>query len=152
MRHILAGNCLDPESAKIEAIIQTAKPTRVLFSQFLNGFVTYLLKIMPKLSDVVEPIRRRPTEAELSSKWNKWRSKLHFVDAQLKRVRKKQIASRICQRERWPVVRTNLDRSSWQLFTSQIGFLTLLLVGMFEVHSGQNHSRRYWRTACDVFK
>lgn len=78
MRHILAGDCLDPESAKIEAIIQTPKPTRVLVSQFLNGFVTYLLKVMPKLSDVVEPIRRRlgrtrnavgrPTEAELSSK------------------------------------------------------------------------------------
>ena len=53
MKHILAGNCSEPESAKIEAIIQTPKPQRVVGAQFLNGFVTYLSKIMPKLSDVV---------------------------------------------------------------------------------------------------
>lgn len=36
----------------------------------------------------------------------------------------------------WAVVRTNLDWSSWQFFTSQSGFLSLHLVGMSEVYSG----------------
>lgn len=56
MGHILAGNCSEPDPAKIEAIIEMPKPKSVVGAQFLNGFVTYLLKIMPKLSDVVVPI------------------------------------------------------------------------------------------------
>ena len=58
MGHVLTDNGLEPDPEKIEAIKEMPKPQSVEDAQRLNGFVTYLSKFMPKLSDVMEPIRR----------------------------------------------------------------------------------------------
>ena len=58
MGHVLTDNGLEPDPEKIEAIKEMPKPQSVEDAQCLNGFVTYLSKFMPKLSDVMEPIRR----------------------------------------------------------------------------------------------
>ena len=58
MGHVLTDNGLEPDPEKIEAIKAMPKPQNVEDVQRLNGFVTYLAKFLPKLADVMEPIRR----------------------------------------------------------------------------------------------
>lgn len=58
MGHVLTDHCLEPDPEKIEAVIDMPTPQNVADAQRLNGFVTYLSKFMPKLTDVMEPIRR----------------------------------------------------------------------------------------------
>ena len=56
MGHVLTDHGLEPD--KIEAVLDMSTPLNVEDVQRLNGFVTYLSKFMPKLADVMEPIRR----------------------------------------------------------------------------------------------
>jgi len=58
MGHVLTDNGLEPDPEKIEAIEELPKPEIIEDAQRQNGFVTYLSKFKPKLSDVMEPIRR----------------------------------------------------------------------------------------------
>lgn len=58
MGHILTDHGLEPDPDKIEAVLDMPTPQNVEDAQRLNGFVTYLSKFMPKLADVMEPIRR----------------------------------------------------------------------------------------------
>ena len=58
MGHVLTDHGLEPDPDKIEAVLEMPTPLNVEDEQRLNGFVTYLSKFMPKLADVMEPIRR----------------------------------------------------------------------------------------------
>lgn len=58
MGHVLTDHGLEPDPEKIEAVIDMPTPQNVEDAQRLNGFVTYLSKFMPKLADVMKPIRR----------------------------------------------------------------------------------------------
>ena len=57
MGHLLTNKGLKPDN-KVEAITKMPKPQDVEGVQRLNGFVNYLAKFLPKLSEVMEPIRR----------------------------------------------------------------------------------------------
>ena len=57
--HVITQDGLQPDPAKIEAIKEMPSPTDVTGVQRLNGFVNYLAKFLPGLSDVMEPIRQR---------------------------------------------------------------------------------------------
>ena len=54
--HVITQDGLQPDPAKIEAIKEMPSPTDVTGVQLLNGFVNYLTKSLPGLSDVMEPI------------------------------------------------------------------------------------------------
>ena len=56
--HVITQDGLQPDPAKIEAIKEMPSPTDVTGVQRLNGFVNYLAKFPPGLSDVMEPIRQ----------------------------------------------------------------------------------------------
>ena len=56
----LTSTGLKPDPAKVEAISKMTKPEDVEGVQRLNGFVNYLAKLLPKLSGVMEAIRRLP--------------------------------------------------------------------------------------------
>ena len=58
MGHILTDHGLKPDPDKIKAVLEMPTPQNVEDAQRLNGFVTYLSKFLPKLADVMEPIRR----------------------------------------------------------------------------------------------
>ena len=56
--HVITQDGLQPDPAKIETIKEMPSPTDVTGVQCLNGFVNYLAKFLPRLSDVMEPIRQ----------------------------------------------------------------------------------------------
>ena len=56
--HIITDKGLNPDSRKIQAILEMTKPTDVAGVQRLIGFVNYLNKFLPHLSDVCEPLRK----------------------------------------------------------------------------------------------
>ena len=56
--HLLTNKGLKPDPAKVEAIANMPKPQDIEGVQCLNGFINYLAKFLPKLSDVMETIRR----------------------------------------------------------------------------------------------
>ena len=58
MGHVLTTEGLKPDEEKIKAVVEMPKPTDVEGVRRLNGFVNYLAKFLPKLSDVTEPIRQ----------------------------------------------------------------------------------------------
>lgn len=58
MGHLLTSAGLKPDHARVEAIHMMAKPEDGEGVQLLNGFVNYLPSFLPKLSDVMGPIRR----------------------------------------------------------------------------------------------
>ena len=58
------------DPAKIEAIRDMPCPTDVSGVQRLNGFVNYLAKFLPGLSDVMEPIRQL-TKMDVPWNWSK---------------------------------------------------------------------------------
>ena len=58
MGHLITSQGLKPEAAKIEAVINMMKPTDVKGIQRSIGFVTYLSRFLPDLSDSLEPLRQ----------------------------------------------------------------------------------------------
>ena len=58
MGHLLSSDGLKPDPAKVETITKMPRPEDVEGVQRLNGFVNYLAKFLPKLSEIMEPIRR----------------------------------------------------------------------------------------------
>ena len=67
MGHMLTDHGLEPDPDKIEAVRDMPTPQNVEDAQRLNGFVTYLSKFLPKLADVMEPIRRLTRK---DAEWN----------------------------------------------------------------------------------
>ena len=59
MGYMLTDHGPEPDPDKIEAVLEMPTPQNVEDAQRLNGFVTYLAEFLPKLADVMEPIRRR---------------------------------------------------------------------------------------------
>ena len=55
--HIALADGLLPDQAKIEAITRMPKPTDVRAIQRLLALVQYLAKFLPKLSDLMKPLR-----------------------------------------------------------------------------------------------
>ena len=68
--HIITKDGLMADPAKIEAIRDMPCPTDVAGVQRLNGFVNYLAKFLPGLSDVMEPIRQL-TKTDVPWNWSK---------------------------------------------------------------------------------
>ena len=70
MGHTLSAAGLSPDKSKVEAILSMNRPTDVAAVQRLLGFVNYLARFMPHLSDVCEPLRRLTDKESL---WD-WQS------------------------------------------------------------------------------
>ena len=56
--HIITTKGLKPDPEKVRAILDMPKPTNVYGVRRIIGFVTYLSKFLPKLSDICEPLRK----------------------------------------------------------------------------------------------
>ena len=56
--HLLTskGVCADPD--KVKAVVKMPSPTDVSADRRVVGFLTYLSKFLPKLSDIYEPLRK----------------------------------------------------------------------------------------------
>ena len=66
--HLVTSEGLKPDTKNVEAILNMENPTDVNRVQRLQGLVTYLAKFLPKLSVIMEPIRRL-TRQETEWKW-----------------------------------------------------------------------------------
>ena len=58
MGHQLTAQALKPDPSKMEAILKLETPNTKEDIERLNGTVNYLAKFLPKLSQVMEPLRR----------------------------------------------------------------------------------------------
>ena len=63
---ILTADGMHPDPEKVKAIVNMPRPTYVKAVQVFIRLTTYLLKYLPHLSEVCEPLRR-PTDKMLSS-------------------------------------------------------------------------------------
>ena len=70
MGRLLTSAGLKPDHARVEAINMMAKPEDGEGVQLLNGFVNYLPSFLPKLSDVMGPIRRL-THEKVQWQWTR---------------------------------------------------------------------------------
>ena len=68
MGHVLTANGLEPDRDKVKAIKEMPRPQNVEDAQRLNGFVNYLATFLPRLAEVMEPIRRL-TRKDTDWKW-----------------------------------------------------------------------------------
>ncbi|KAJ8036533.1 hypothetical protein HOLleu_20539 [Holothuria leucospilota] len=55
---LITNHGLKPDPKKVEAVTKMPKPTDVQSLQRFIGFVTYLSKFLPQLSDACEPLRK----------------------------------------------------------------------------------------------
>ena len=62
--HVVTSEGLKPDPKKVEAILQMENPTDVAGIRRLQGTVTYLAKFLPRLSTVLEPLRRLTHQGE----------------------------------------------------------------------------------------
>lgn len=69
MGHMITREGLKPDPAKIEAINKMSKPTDVKSLQRFIGFITYLSRFLPDLSDLLEPLRHL-TRSDRIWSWN----------------------------------------------------------------------------------
>ena len=58
MGHLITGDGLKPDHAKVKAVKEMPKPTDLAGIQRFLGFVNYLSKFLPHLSEVCEPLRQ----------------------------------------------------------------------------------------------
>ena len=56
--HLITSKGFKPDPEKVRAILDMPKPTNVSGVRRIIGFVTYLSKFLPKLSDICEPLRK----------------------------------------------------------------------------------------------
>ena len=56
--HLITDQGLKPDPTKVEAVKQMQQPSDVEGVQRLNGFVNYLARFLPGLSDAMGPIRQ----------------------------------------------------------------------------------------------
>ena len=57
MGHVLTSNGLKPDGEKVKAVTKMPKPTNKQEALSLLGFVNYLAKFLPRLSEVAQPLR-----------------------------------------------------------------------------------------------
>lgn len=69
MGHLITRDGLKPDPAKVEAIKKMPKPSDVKSLQRFIGFVTYLSRFLPDLSDLLEPLRQL-TKSDTMWSWN----------------------------------------------------------------------------------
>ncbi|KAK3731843.1 hypothetical protein QZH41_020209 [Actinostola sp. cb2023] len=74
MGHVFTSNGLKIDSDKVKAIVDMPKPEDIQGVQRLNGFVIYLAKFLPKLSDVMLPIREL-TRKDVDWQWSEKQEK-----------------------------------------------------------------------------
>ena len=58
MGHLLTAHGLKPDPNKVEAILKLETPGTKEKIERLNGTVNYLAKFLPRLSQVMDPLRR----------------------------------------------------------------------------------------------
>ena len=68
MGHVISSEGLKPDPAKIQAVIEMPTPQNVNDVRRLVGFVNYLGKFLPSLSDLCEPLRKL-TEKDTMWSW-----------------------------------------------------------------------------------
>jgi hypothetical protein len=56
--HLITSKGLKPDPEKVRDILDMPKPTNVSGVRRIIGFVTYLSKFLPKLSDICKPLRK----------------------------------------------------------------------------------------------
>ena len=56
--HVLTAEGVKPDPEKISTVVDMPRPVNVKEIQHFTGFINYLLKFMPHLSDICEPLRR----------------------------------------------------------------------------------------------
>ena len=71
---LITSEGLKPDVKKVEAILGMENPTDVDGVRRLQGMVTYLATFLPKLSTVMEPIRRL-TKQDVEFKWSEEQDK-----------------------------------------------------------------------------
>ena len=74
MGHVISSSGLKPNPAKIEAIVNMKLPTDKAGVKRLRGTVNYLLRFVPKLSDVIRPISDM-TRPDVECTWDSARDK-----------------------------------------------------------------------------
>ena len=62
MGHVLSSEGLKPDSDKVKAVAEMPKPTCKQEALSLLGFVNYLAKFLPRLSEIAQPIRELTTK------------------------------------------------------------------------------------------
>ena len=72
--HTITSEGLKPEERKVEAITKMKEPENVDAVLRLQGMVNYLARFLPKLSDVMEPIRRL-THLDVEWRWSEEQDK-----------------------------------------------------------------------------
>ena len=72
--HLLTNQGLKPDPAKIEAVRKMPKPEDPEAVRRINGFVNYLAKLLPGLSDVMEPLRQL-THTDVEWQWTETHNK-----------------------------------------------------------------------------
>ena len=78
--HLVTKEGLKPDPDKIKAVQEMPKPDKIKAVRRFCGFINYPAKFMPKLSEVVEPIRN------LTCKENEWKW-THEHDTSSKRIK-----------------------------------------------------------------
>lgn len=80
MGHLVTADGLKPDPGKIDAVRNMPKPKDVKAVRRLCGFVNYLAKFLPRLSEVLEPIQQL-TRKEVPWQWQ------HEHDAAFEKVK-----------------------------------------------------------------
>lgn len=62
MGHVLTSDGLKPDADKVKAVAEMPRPTTKQETLSLLGFVTYLAKFLPRLSEVAQPLRELTTK------------------------------------------------------------------------------------------
>jgi len=82
MGHTLSTAGVSPDKTKVEAVMSMNRPTDVASVQRLLGFVNYLARFLPHLSDVCEPLRRL---TDRDSIWD-WQSSQEMAFQKIKQL------------------------------------------------------------------
>lgn len=72
--HLITNTGLKPDPEKVEAILKMPQPTNVAGVQRLQGIINYLAKFLPRISDVMLPIRQL-TKTRVPWTWGEAQSK-----------------------------------------------------------------------------
>ena len=82
MGHTLSAAGVSPDKTIVEAVMSMNRPTDVASVQRLLGFVNYLARFLPHLSDVCEPLRRL---TDRDSIWD-WQSSQEMAFQKIKQL------------------------------------------------------------------
>ena len=66
--HMITANGLGPDPAKVKAVLEMEAPKDIKGVQRVCGFVNYLAKFLPSLSDIMQPLRQL-TRKDVNFHW-----------------------------------------------------------------------------------